>query len=59
MGLALVGLLVGSRLLSGSLDTRQKAPFVADLAELFGAEVHVVSISTLKNKRDLTRLTIG
>ena len=38
------------------LDTRQKAPIVADLAELFGAELHVVSISTLKNRRDLARL---
>lgn len=38
------------------LDTRQKAPMVADIAELFGAEVHVVSISTQKNKRDLARL---
>lgn len=38
------------------LDTRQKAPIVADLAELFGAELHVVSISTRKNKRDLARL---
>ena len=38
------------------LDTRQKAPVVADLAELFGAELHVVSISTRNNKRDLARL---
>jgi nucleotide-binding universal stress UspA family protein len=38
------------------LDTRQKAPVVADLAELFGAELHVVSISNHKNKRDLARL---
>jgi nucleotide-binding universal stress UspA family protein len=38
------------------LDTRQKAPFVADLAELFGAELHVVSISTRNNKKDLARL---
>lgn len=38
------------------LDTRQKAPMVADIAELFGAEVHVVSISTQRNKRDLARL---
>ncbi|MCK5066117.1 MAG: universal stress protein [Bacteroidales bacterium] len=38
------------------LDTRQKAPMVADIAELFGAELHVVSISTHKNKRDLERL---
>jgi len=37
-------------------DTRQKAPAVADLAELFGAELHVISISTRNNKRDLTRL---
>jgi hypothetical protein len=38
------------------LDTRQKAPIVADLAELFGAEIHVISISTRNNKRDLARL---
>jgi len=38
------------------LDTRQKAPIVADLAELFGAELHVLAISTRKNKRDLARL---
>lgn len=38
------------------LDTRQKAPMVADIAGLFGAEVHLVSISTQKNKRDLERL---
>jgi nucleotide-binding universal stress UspA family protein len=38
------------------LDTRQKAPLVADLAELFGAELHVISISTRNNKRDLARL---
>lgn len=38
------------------LDTRQKAPIVAELAELFGAELHVISISTRRNKRDLSRL---
>jgi len=38
------------------LDTRQKAPIVADLAELFEAELHVISISTQNNKRDLARL---
>ena len=38
------------------LDTRQKAPAVADLATLFGAELHVISISTRNNKRDLARL---
>ena len=37
-------------------DTRQKAPIAAKLAELFGAELHVISISTKKNKRDLERL---
>ena len=38
------------------LDTRQKAPLAADLAELFGAELHVISISTRNNKKDLARL---
>ena len=38
------------------LDTRQKAPIVADLAELFGAELHVISIASRSNKRDLARL---
>ena len=38
------------------LDTRQKAPLVADLAELFGSELHVISISTRNNKKDLARL---
>ncbi|MCP4310098.1 MAG: universal stress protein [Bacteroidetes bacterium] len=36
--------------------TRQKAPIVAEIAELFGAELHVVAISTSKNKRDMVRL---
>lgn len=36
--------------------TRQKAPIAAELAELFGAELHVIPISTNKNKRDLHRL---
>ena len=38
------------------LDTRQKAPIAAEVAELFGAEVHVITISTNKNRRDLERL---
>ena len=38
------------------IDTRQKAPIAADVAELFGAELHVVSISSQKGKRDLERL---
>ncbi len=37
-------------------DTRQKATIVADLAELFGAELHVISVSSNKNKKDLMRL---
>lgn len=37
-------------------DTRQKATIAAEMAELFGAELHVISISTNKNKRDLARL---
>jgi nucleotide-binding universal stress UspA family protein len=36
--------------------TRQKATIAADLAALFGAELHVISVSTNKNKRDLERL---
>ena len=38
------------------VDTRQKVPFAADLAKLFGAEVHVIIISTSHNKRDIDRL---
>ena len=37
-------------------DTRQKAPAVAEIALLFGAEVHLVSLSTSKNERDLAQL---
>jgi len=37
-------------------DTRQKLPIAADLARMFGAEVHVVAISVKNNKRDLQRL---
>jgi nucleotide-binding universal stress UspA family protein len=36
--------------------TRQKATIAADIAENFGAELHVIAISTNKNKRDLDRL---
>jgi len=38
------------------VDTRQKAPYVAEVAELFDAEIHVISVSTRKNKSDLSRL---
>lgn len=37
-------------------DTRQKFPIAADIAKLFGAEIHVVTVSTKNNKRDLSRL---
>ena len=36
--------------------TRQKATIAGDLAELFGAELHVIAIATNNNKRDLERL---
>lgn len=38
------------------VDTRQKVPVAAEIAELFGAEIHLVSISTRHNKKDLARL---
>lgn len=38
------------------VDTRQKVPYVAEIAELFKAEIHVISISTRKSKSDLQRL---
>ena len=37
-------------------DTRQKAPAVAEIAKLFDAEVHLVSISSSKNERDLQQV---
>ncbi len=39
-----------------SVDTRQKVTWAADVAELFGAEIHLLSISTTQNKKDLARL---
>lgn len=39
-------------------DTRQKTPIAADVAELFGAELHVISITSNRNKRDQARLEI-
>lgn len=38
------------------VDTRQKAPLAADLAQLFGAELHVLTVSVTRNKRDLERI---
>jgi nucleotide-binding universal stress UspA family protein len=37
-------------------DTRQKVPVAAELASMFGAEIHLVSIATKGNKRDLERI---
>lgn len=37
-------------------DTRQKTPIAGDVAELFGAELHVITITSNKNKRDQERL---
>lgn len=38
------------------VDTRQKVPLSAEMAELFGAELHLISLSTTKNKKDNNRL---
>ena len=38
------------------VDTRQKVPFAADIAELFGAEIHLITISNTRNKKDIDRL---
>jgi nucleotide-binding universal stress UspA family protein len=37
-------------------DTRQKTLISADLAELFGAELHVISITSLTNEKDRSSL---
>jgi len=37
-------------------ETRQKTAIAADVAELFGAEIHVISITSNRNKRDQARL---
>ncbi|MCB8995522.1 MAG: universal stress protein [Bacteroidales bacterium] len=39
-----------------NVDTRQKVPWAADIAELFGAKIHLLSISSTKNKKDVARL---
>lgn len=38
------------------IDTRQKVPYAADVAELFGAEIDLISISTSRNKQIVDRL---
>jgi len=37
-------------------NTRQKTVIAAEVAEIFGAEAHVVGVSSSKNKKDLKRL---
>ncbi len=39
-----------------SRDTRKKASIAADMGKLFGAEMHVLSVSTKNNQRDLARI---
>jgi nucleotide-binding universal stress UspA family protein len=39
-----------------SVDTRQKVTWATDIAELFGAELHLLSITTTQNKKDIARL---
>jgi len=39
-----------------TVDSRQKVPFTADLAELFGAEIHIVTVSSSKSKKLKQRL---
>jgi nucleotide-binding universal stress UspA family protein len=39
-----------------TLDTRQKVPWAVDIAELFGAEIHLITISKTNSKKDKARL---
>ncbi len=38
------------------VDTRQKVPVSAEMADIFGAEVHLISVTTVHNKKDNSRL---
>lgn len=38
------------------VDTRQKVPKGLEIAEIFGAEVHLISVTTSRNKQDTSRL---
>ncbi len=38
------------------VETRQKVPITSEIAELFGAEVHVIEVSSTKNSKTLKRL---
>jgi nucleotide-binding universal stress UspA family protein len=39
-----------------TVDSRQKVPFTSDLALLFGAEIHIVTVSSSKSKKLKQRL---
>lgn len=39
-----------------TIDTRQKVPITADLARLFGAEVHIITVSSSRGQRITRRL---
>jgi nucleotide-binding universal stress UspA family protein len=39
-----------------TIDTRQKVPLTAELAQLFDAEVHLITISSSRGKRIISRL---
>jgi nucleotide-binding universal stress UspA family protein len=39
-----------------TIDTRQKVPITAELAELFGAEVHIITVSSSRGQRITNRL---
>lgn len=39
-----------------TVDTRQKVPYTVELASLFGAEIHVITISSSRGKKLLDRL---
>jgi len=39
-----------------NVDTRQKLPWAIEVAELFGAEIHLIAISTNQSKKDLARI---
>jgi nucleotide-binding universal stress UspA family protein len=39
-----------------NVDTRQKIPWATEVAEVFGAEIHLITISTSTNKKDTARL---
>jgi len=40
-----------------TIDTRQKVPFTVELAQLFGAEIHVVTVTSSQSKKIIHRLS--